>query len=62
MEIGMGIHGEAGVSKGPIQPADAVADHVLGKILEDMPCEKGDTVSVLINGLGATPLEELYVL
>ena len=62
MEIGMGIHGEAGVSKGPIQPADSVVDHVLGKILEDMPCEKGDTVSVLINGLGATPLEELYVL
>lgn len=62
MEIGMGIHGEAGVSRGTLQPADAIVDRVLGKILEDMPCEKGDTVSVLVNGMGATPLEELYVL
>ncbi|MDE3147848.1 MAG: dihydroxyacetone kinase subunit DhaK [Acidobacteriota bacterium] len=62
MEIGMGIHGEAGVRRGAIQPADAVADQVLSAILDDMPCAKGDTVSVLINGLGATPLEELYVL
>lgn len=62
MEIGMGIHGEAGVSRGPLQPADAIVDHVLGKILEDMPCEKDDSVAVLVNGLGATPLEELYVL
>ena len=62
MEIGMGIHGEAGVRRGAIQPADAVVDQVLSAILEDMPCAKGDTVSVLINGLGATPLEELYVL
>ncbi len=62
MEIGMGIHGEAGVSRGPLQPADAIVDHVLGKILEDMPCEKSDSVAVLVNGLGATPLEELYVI
>ncbi|MFP5207890.1 MAG: dihydroxyacetone kinase subunit DhaK [Acidobacteriota bacterium] len=62
MEIGMGIHGEAGVRRGAIQPADAVVDQVLGTILDDMSCAKGDTVSVLINGLGATPLEELYVL
>jgi len=62
MEIGMGIHGEAGVRRGAIQAADAVVDQVLSAILEDMPCAKGDTVSVLINGLGATPLEELYVL
>lgn len=62
MEIGMGIHGEAGVSRGPLQPADAVVDHVLGKILKDMPYEAGDSVAVLVNGLGATPLEELYVI
>jgi phosphoenolpyruvate---glycerone phosphotransferase subunit DhaK len=61
MEIGMGIHGEAGVSRGPLQPADAIVDHVLAKILEDMPCANGDSVAVLVNGLGATPLEELYV-
>lgn len=62
MEIGMGIHGEAGVSTGPIQPADAVVDQMLATILEDMPCAKGETVAVLVNGLGGTPLEELYVL
>jgi dihydroxyacetone kinase-like protein len=62
MEIGMGIHGEIGVSRGPLQPADAVADQMLDRILEDMPCDKGDLVAVLVNGLGATPVEELYVL
>lgn len=61
MEVGMGIHGEAGVSRGPLQPADVIVDHVLAKILEDMPCANGDSVAVLVNGLGATPLEELYV-
>lgn len=62
MEIGMGIHGEPGTSKGSLQPADAVVDHMLGRILEDMSCEPGSTVSVLVNGLGGTPLEELYVM
>jgi dihydroxyacetone kinase-like protein len=62
MEIGMGIHGEAGVRREPIRSADAVVDEIMGVILDDMQCEAGEEVSVLINGLGATPLEELYVL
>lgn len=62
MEIGMGIHGEAGVQTGPIQPADFVVNQVVATILEDMPCSDGDEVAVLVNGLGATPLEELYVM
>ncbi|MDK2799346.1 MAG: phosphoenolpyruvate---glycerone phosphotransferase subunit DhaK [Clostridiales bacterium] len=62
MEIGMGIHGEPGIRKSELKPADSVVDEMLQPILEDLPFEKGDEVSVLINGLGATPREELYVL
>ncbi|MGE5508548.1 MAG: dihydroxyacetone kinase subunit DhaK [Chitinophagales bacterium] len=63
MEIGMGIHGEPGVQgKAPLAPADQVVDQMLQPILEDLPFRRGDEVSVLINGLGATPKEELYVL
>lgn len=63
MEIGMGIHGEPGVrGKAPLAKADAVVDEMLRPILEDLPFRRGDEVAVLINGLGATPKEELYVL
>ncbi len=62
MEIGMGIHGEAGVERGPLQPADAIAERLTRTILADLPFVSGDTVSVLVNGLGATPPEELYIL
>jgi dihydroxyacetone kinase-like protein len=62
MEIGMGIHGERGIRRGPLVPADAVVDEMLPGILEDLPYERGDEVSVLVNGLGATPKEELYIL
>jgi dihydroxyacetone kinase-like protein len=61
MEIGMGIHGEPGVSRGPITNADEVVDEMLQAILEDLPYKSGDEVSVLINSLGATPKEELYI-
>jgi dihydroxyacetone kinase/dihydroxyacetone kinase-like protein len=62
MELGMGIHGEAGVSRSPLAPADDVADTLLDTILTDMPMPTGARVVVLLNGLGATPQEELYVL
>jgi dihydroxyacetone kinase len=62
MEIGMGIHGEPGIRRGPLEPADAIADQLVGAILRDLPFERGDRVAVLVNGLGATPKEELYVL
>lgn len=61
MEIGMGIHGEPGVSRGKLEPADAIAETLVSKILEDLPIESGGEVSVLVNGLGSTPLEELYI-
>lgn len=61
IEIGMGIHGEPGIEVRPMMGADEVAELVLGKILADMPLAKGDEVSVMVNGLGATPLEELLI-
>jgi phosphoenolpyruvate---glycerone phosphotransferase subunit DhaK len=62
MELGMGIHGEAGIQRGPLQTADAVAQSMSERVLEDLPFRRGDRVAVLVNGLGATPPEELYLL
>lgn len=62
MEIGMGIHGEPGVRRGALEPADRVVDQLLDALLDDLPHDRGDHVDVLVNGLGATPVEELYVL
>lgn len=62
MEIGMGIHGEPGVRRGKLLPADRIVDEMLAPILRDLPYESGDEVAVMINGLGATPLEEQYVM
>lgn len=62
MAMGMGIHGEPGVWNGPIRTAKELAEEALDTILNDMPVEKGTEVSVLINGLGATSSEELYIL
>ena len=61
MEIGMGIHGEPGIWRSAIKPADAITDEMVDHLLADMPLESGDRVSILINSLGATPLEELYI-
>ena len=61
MAIGMGIHGEAGIRNGKIEPADAIVDEMLEKILPDIPYVKGDEVAVMVNGLGATPLDEQYI-
>ena len=61
MEIGMGIHGEPGVRRGKLESADSIATTLTAAILDDMPLSGGDEVSVLVNGLGATPKEELYV-
>ncbi len=61
MEIGMGIHGEAGIQRGPRKPADEVTQDMLDILLEDLTLSSSDSVSVLVNSLGATPLEELYI-
>ncbi|MGQ0563950.1 MAG: dihydroxyacetone kinase subunit DhaK [Gemmobacter sp.] len=62
MEMGMGIHGEPGVWRGQLRPADAIAGEMMDRLLADMPLVKGDRVSVMVNSLGSTPPEELYIL
>jgi dihydroxyacetone kinase-like protein len=62
IEMGMGIHGEPGVWRGKLQSADAIAAEMMDRLLADMPLKAGDRVSVLVNSLGATPPEELYIL
>ena len=61
MEIGMGIHGEPGLEVRKMMTAAELADLLLSKILLDMPLVNGDEVSIMINGLGATPLEEQLI-
>ena len=62
MEIGMGIHGEAGIQRGKRKSADDVTEDMMKLLLEDLDHSAGDTVSVLVNSLGATPLEELFII
>jgi phosphoenolpyruvate---glycerone phosphotransferase subunit DhaK len=62
MEVGIGHHGEPGVAVMPIEPARAMAGLMVEQILADLPLARGDDAAVLISGLGATPLMELYIL
>lgn len=62
MEIGMGIHGEPGVRRSRLETADEIATNLMQVIIPDLPFERGDEVAVLVNGLGATPREELYIM
>ncbi|MBX2825548.1 MAG: dihydroxyacetone kinase subunit DhaK [Gammaproteobacteria bacterium] len=62
MEIGLGIHGEPGVERGPLKTADEVTDALLDRIFTEMSPSKGDRVAVLVNSLGSTSLMELYVM
>lgn len=62
MAMGMGIHGEPGVWNGPILTADEIAKESLDTLLGDMPVAAGEEVCLLINGLGASSIEELYIL
>ncbi|MCP3027993.1 dihydroxyacetone kinase subunit DhaK [Halobacillus sp. A5] len=62
MEIGTGIHGEPGIERKPVAAADAIAEELINKILEDIEFNQGDEAAVMINGMGATPEMELYIL
>ena len=62
MAMGMGIHGEPGVWNGPLKPSREIAAEAVQTLLADMPVAAGEEVAILINGLGATSLEELYIL
>ncbi len=62
MEIGIGIHGEPGVHRGRLETADEVTERFVRAIADDLHLASGEQVAVLVNGLGATPLEELYLI
>jgi dihydroxyacetone kinase-like protein len=61
MEMGMGIHGEPGIWRDKLKTADEIAEEMLSRLLADMPLQEGDRASVMVNSLGATPPEELYI-
>lgn len=62
IEFGVGIHGEPGIAREKLPTAAALAERIVGQIVGDVPFNPGDEVAVMINGLGATPLQELYLL
>lgn len=61
IELGLGIHGEQGVERGPLQPADALVDRILATIVEDRGLRSGEHVVLMVNGLGGTPPMELAI-
>jgi dihydroxyacetone kinase-like protein len=61
MEIGIGIHGEPGRYREPLAPADQVVDRLATAVVEDLPYNSGDRVLAMVNGMGGTPLIELFI-
>ncbi|PWC07867.1 dihydroxyacetone kinase subunit DhaK [Mycetocola zhujimingii] len=61
IEIGIGIHGEPGRERITLEPADRIVDRLLGPIIDDGGFATGDRVLLLVNGMGGTPLVELYI-
>src|SRR5438552_7307148 len=61
MEIGIGIHGEPGRYREPLGSAAEIAERLVDPIVHDLPFERGDSVLAFVNGMGGTPLLELYV-
>jgi dihydroxyacetone kinase-like protein len=61
VEIGIGIHGEPGRFRDKIGPASQIAERLMTPIIEDLPFSSGDRVLAFVNGMGGTPLMELYV-
>ncbi len=62
IEMGIGIHGEPGRERAKLTNADAIVDQLLDAVVTDLPYESGDGVALMINGLGGTPISELYIL
>ncbi len=62
IEIGMGIHGEPGIKREKLKKADSIVDDLFKRILDDFELNAKDEISLMVNSLGATPLEELYII
>ncbi len=61
IEIGMGIHGEPGIKREKLKSANDLVDDLYKRILDDSKLKLNDRIAIMINSLGATPLEELYI-
>jgi len=61
IEIGMGIHGEPGIKREKLKPANDLVDDLYKRIINDSKLKENDNIAIMINSLGATPLEELYI-
>ncbi len=62
MEVGIGIHGEPGRRRDKLKAADAIVDEMFDAIASDLPFKSGDRIAMMVNGLGGTPISELYLL
>ncbi|HVH00758.1 MAG TPA: dihydroxyacetone kinase subunit DhaK [Miltoncostaeaceae bacterium] len=62
MEMGVGIHGEPGRRREKLASANAIMDEMLEAVVSDLPFKQGDDVALMINGLGGTPISELYLI
>ncbi|MCZ2831090.1 dihydroxyacetone kinase subunit DhaK [Modestobacter sp. VKM Ac-2986] len=62
IEMGVGIHGEPGRERKKMTTADAIVDELLDAVVTDLPYASGDRVALMVNGLGGTPISELYIL
>ena len=62
IEIGMGIHGEPGIKREKLRKADPLVDDLCERLLKDIKLQPEEKVSIMINSLGSTPLEELYII
>jgi dihydroxyacetone kinase-like protein len=62
MEMGVGIHGEPGRRRKKLATANEIVDELVEAVASDLPFAKGDDVALMINGLGGTPISELYIL
>src|SRR3954468_15521183 len=61
VEMGVGIHGEPGRRRQKLAPANEIIDELLDAVVSDLPFESGDRVALMVNGLGGTPISELYL-
>ncbi|MBM7556121.1 dihydroxyacetone kinase subunit DhaK [Halanaerobacter jeridensis] len=61
MELGIGIHGEPGTERTEVKSADEIVNNLVTDVIEDLPFSANDEVAVIVNGMGGTPLMELYI-
>lgn len=61
IELGIGIHGEPGTERADVMSADEITEHLTENVLDDLDLGEGEEVVTMVNGMGGTPLSELYI-